>query len=177
MLNPAHRNQKQSQRSLASVWTRLASALVLLAACAGCGTAGIEHISTTGPGWKVQEGQAVWRPDRNRPELSGDMVVAICSDNSYVFDFSKTPLPVVHGQTTATNWLIEFPAAKLGFGGRNQPPTRFTWLYLQKALSGQPLPKRFQFTRNSEGSWRLENTRTGEFIEGYLAPSLSGPTK
>ena len=142
----------------------------LLLACAGCGAPGIERLAAAGPGWRIQQGQAVWRPSRHRPEWSGDLAVAIREDGSFVFDFSKTPLPVVHGQTTPASWLIEFPAAKLRFGGKSPPPARFAWLRLQQALSGQPLPDPFQFTRLSEGGWRLENTRSGEFIEGYLTP-------
>lgn len=118
----------------------------------------------------MQQGQAVWRPSRNRAELSGDLVMAVRDDGSSLFDFSKTPLPITQGQTTSTNWLIEFPAASMGFGGKNHPPTRFTWLYLQQALSGKPIPEPFQFLRPPDGPWRLENTRTGEFIEGYLSP-------
>ena len=87
-----------------------------------------------------------------------------------VFNFAKTPLPVTAGQTTSTNWLIEFPVRHLSFGGKGHPPTRFAWLYLDAALSGKPLPARLRFTPHPDGSWRLENIKSGEFIEGFLTP-------
>jgi hypothetical protein len=73
-------------------------------------------------------------------------------------------------QTTRTNWLIQFPAGRRGFTGRRQPPARFAWLYLHAALSGEPLPPPLRFERKPDGNWRLENTRSGETLEGFLAP-------
>jgi len=142
----------------------------LLCACGGCGTSGIQRLSASGPGWQTRQGQAVWKPGRNRPELSGDLALAWRADGSFVFDFSKTPMPMAHGQATATNWRIEFPAAKLSFGGRGPAPARFAWLHLQEALEGRLAPGKFVFTRRTDGGWRLENPGTGEFIEGYLDP-------
>jgi hypothetical protein len=133
----------------------------------GCGTSGIPRLQP-GPDWHIQQGQAVWRPNRTRPELSGELVLARQGDGSSVFNFSKTPLPVAAGQTTLTNWLIEFPAQHLAFGGKGAPPVRFTWLYLTWALAGEPLPPHLRFVPNADGRWRLENLKSGEFIEGFL---------
>ena len=83
---------------------------------------------------------------------------------------SKTPMTLVSAQTTGTNWLIQFPPARMSFRGRRQPPARFAWLYLHAALSGQPLVPPFRFEREPEGGWRLENTRSGETLKGFLAP-------
>jgi hypothetical protein len=58
----------------------------------------------------------------------------------------------------------------MGFTGRRQPPARFAWLYLHAALSGEPLPPPLRFERKPDGNWRLENTRSGETLEGFLAP-------
>jgi len=84
--------------------------------------------------------------------------------------FSKTPFPIINAQKTATNWLVEFPARNLKFGGAGAPPARFGWLYLPEAISGKPLPSRFHFVQKPDGAWRLENTRSGEVIAGYLSP-------
>ena len=84
--------------------------------------------------------------------------------------FTKTPLPLVLAQTTPTNWLIAFPSRRMSFGGRRAPPTRFAWLYLHAALAGDPLPSTLRFQRKPDGGWRLENTRSGETVEGFLAP-------
>jgi hypothetical protein len=95
-------------------------------------------------------------------------VLARQSDGSSVFNFSKTPLPVAAGQTTLTNWLIEFPAQHFAFGGKGAPPDRFTWLYLSQALAGEPIPHNLRFVAGADGGWRLENLKSGEFIEGFL---------
>ena len=83
---------------------------------------------------------------------------------------TKTPLPLVLAQTTHRNWFVAFAPQRRSFAGRGAPPARFAWLYLYAALSGEALPAPFHFERKPEGGWRLENTRSGETIEGFLAP-------
>jgi len=139
-------------------------------AAAGCGTPKVERLEPSGPDWRIQQGQATWRPAAKRPELSGDLVLAAQSSGNAVFNFSKTPLPITAGQITTTNWLIEFPARHFVFSGKGRPPARFAWLYLERALRGETLPANLGFARTPEGGWRLENLKTGEFIEGFLAP-------
>lgn len=149
-------------------WLAWLSVLVLLA---GCRTACETPLFTaTGPGWRVQEGQALWRPGREFPELGGELVVASHEDGCCSIEFAKTPLPLVLAQTTHTNWLIEFPPRRMSFAGRHRPPSRFAWLYLSAALSGEPLPSGFRFRWKPDGGWRLENTRSGETVEGFLGP-------
>lgn len=118
----------------------------------------------------MRQGQAVWRPDRKRPELSGDLLFATGNGGMSLFNFSKTPLPIASGQTTSTNWLIEFPARHFVFSGKGEPPERFAWLFLDRALAGEALPSNLQFTRQPEGAWRLENLKSGESIQGFLSP-------
>jgi len=91
-------------------------------------------------------------------------------DGRCVVEFAKTPLPLVTVQTTSNKWFIEFPARRMSFGGRQPPPTRFAWAYLPAALSGDSLPGALRFQRKSDGGWRLENTRSGETVEGFLSP-------
>jgi hypothetical protein len=145
--------------------------LAVVVLTTGCVTfGGGPRISTSGPGWRVLNGQAVWRPGHNRPELGGDLLVARHENGSYIFDFEKTPLPITMGHATSTNWLIQFPARRFSFGGKGQPPVRFTWLYLGAALDGKPLPRPFCFERKPDGGWLLQNTNSGESIEGFLTP-------
>jgi hypothetical protein len=127
-------------------------------------------LSISGPAWHTQQGQALWRANPHMPELGGDLVMATHDDGSCVMHFDKTPLPILVAQTTSTNWVIDFPARRLCFTGRGAPPARFAWLYLPAALAGQPLPPRFRFERKPDGGWRLENTRSGESLEGFLTP-------
>ncbi len=84
--------------------------------------------------------------------------------------FDKTPMAILSAQTTSNQWLIKFPQRNLNFSGHGAGSTRFSWLYLPAALDGKPLPKYFQFERKPDGGWRLENSRTGETVEGYLSP-------
>jgi hypothetical protein len=145
--------------------------LASLALCSGCRTPRESDLFTTaGPGWRVQQGQALWRPRGSMPELGGDVVMASHADGRCVIQFIKTPLPLVLAQTSRTNWLIEFPPRHMGFKGRGSPPKRFAWLYLHAALSGEPLPAGVEFERKPDGGWRVENTRSGEAIQGFLGP-------
>jgi hypothetical protein len=136
----------------------------------GCQTATRSLFTATGPGWHVQEGQALWRPGREYPELGGDLVLASDENGRCLIQFAKTPMTLVSVQTTRTNWLIQFPPRRMGFSGRGPGPTRFAWLYLHTALAGEPLPPPLRFERKPDGGWRLENTRSGETLEGFLAP-------
>ena len=144
--------------------------LPILMLSSGCQTTAQSLFIASGPGWRVQEGQALWRPRAQMPELGGELVVASHEDGRCLIQFSKTPMALVVAQTTRTNWLIQFPPAQMSFSGRRQPPTRFGWLYLPAALSGGKIPPAFRFEREADGGWRLENTRSGETLKGFLAP-------
>ncbi len=135
----------------------------------GCRTASEAPLFTaTGPDWRVEEGQVIWRPGRKSPELGGELMVAHHPDGRWVVQFAKTPLPLVLGQTTHTNWLISFPGQRRSLTGDWPPPSRFAWLYLPAALAGESLPPALRFQRKPDGGWRLENTRSGETVEGFL---------
>ena len=154
-------------------WQRGSMAMVLLAmllVCGGCRTPARPLFTASGPGWHVQQGQALWRAGRGFPELGGDLVVARDEAGRCLIQFSKTPLSLVSVQTTPTQWLIQFPLARRAFSGRRRPPVRFAWLYLRAALAGEPLPEALRFEARSGGAWRLENTRSGETLEGFLPP-------
>jgi hypothetical protein len=149
------------------LWLALLTSVML---SSGCQTANKSLFTATGPGWHVQEGQALWRPGREYPELGGDLVLASNEDGCCLIQFAKTPMTLVSAQTTRTNWLLQFPPQRMEFSGRGPGPTRFAWLYLHTALAGEPLPEPFRFERKPDGGWRLENTHSGETLEGFLAP-------
>lgn len=149
------------------LWVALLPILVL--SC-GCQTTTKSLFIASGPGWHVQEGQALWRPRKGYPEIGGEVVMASHEDGRCLIQFAKTPMALVVAQTTGTNWLIQFPPAQMSFSGRRHPSARFAWLYLHAALSGERLAPPFRFEREPEGGWRLENTRSGETLKGFLAP-------
>ena len=168
--------------------------LAIVALCGGCQTATKTLFIASGPGWHVREGQALWRPGRQYPEIAGDVVMASDDHGRSFVQFAKTPMTIVSVQTTPTRWLVQFPPEHLGFSGSRtppggnrpplfrapkdfvpenlviRPPTRFLWVYLPDALSGQPLPASLHFSREPDGGWRLENSRTGETLEGFFSP-------
>jgi hypothetical protein len=149
----------------------LGSALLAgLALCCGCQTNTKSLFTATGPGWNVQVGQALWRPGRGMPEIAGDLVFARDQEGRRLLQFDKTPMSMMSAQTTSNRWLIQFPPRQMSFSGHGPGPTRFLWLYLPAALAGEKLPSTLHFERKPEGGWRLENTRTGESLEGFLAP-------
>jgi len=149
------------------LWSALLAVLVL--SC-GCQTTTQSLFTASGPGWHVQQGQALWRPKNGLPEIGGDLVLAGDTNGRALIQFDKTPMSLVFVQTTSDRWLIRFPQQQMGFSGHGSGPARFAWLYLPSALAGKPLPAPFHFERKPDGGWRLENTRTGETLEGFLSP-------
>lgn len=138
--------------------------------CGGCRTTPKSLFTAAGSDWKVQTGLALWRPETGKPEIGGDLVLAGDAAGRRLLQFDKTPLSVVSVQMTSNEWLVQFPQVGRSFSGHQPGPTRFLWLYLPAALTGETLPTPLQFKRKPEGGWRLENSKTGESLEGFLAP-------
>ena len=143
--------------------------LLLLLLC-GCATNRQSLFTAAGPEWHVQQGQALWRPKSGLPEFGGDLVFARDDAGRCLIQFDKTPMAILSAQVTSNEWLIKFPQRQMSFSGHGAGWTRFAWLYLPAALDGKPLPKNFRFEQKADGGWRLENSRTGETLEGFLAP-------
>lgn len=143
---------------------------VLLLAGGGCRTTPAPRADFAAPGWTVLSGQAVWKPSANRPELTGDLLVATNANGSYFMQFSKMPFPLVTAQTTDNQWQIEFGASASAWHGRNPPPGRFAWFQLPRALLGATLDRPWRFTPATNSLWRLENPDTGETVEGIVSP-------
>ncbi len=141
-----------------------------LAVFCGCQTTTKSLFTAAGPGWNVQQGQALWRPGHGMPEIAGDLVFAHDQEGRRLLQFDKTPMSMVAAQTTSNRWLIQFPPRQMSFSGHGPGPTRFLWLYLPPALAGEKLPSGLHFERKPDGGWRLENTHSGESLEGFLAP-------
>ena len=122
-------------------------------------------------GWQVRQGQAVWKPNKNAPELSGELVYASHPDGRFLLQFLKTPITLVEAQGDKEAWQISFPPQGQTIGGSRAhlPSQRLGWMYLAQALQAQALPGDWTFTSKPDG-WKLGNARTGEVIEGYLRP-------
>lgn len=118
------------------------------------------------PGWRVQQGQAVWRPTRSRPELAGELILATQANGDLFVQFAKTPFSLATAQVLDGQWQIEFGDGNRRWGGSGEPPARFAWFQLPRALDNESLDKHWRFTQPATDSWRLENSRTGETLEG-----------
>src|SRR5579872_919417 len=114
-------------------------------------------------GWVTRQGQAVWRPKKEGPEIAGELLVATNPDGRSFVQFTKTPLPFVVAQSTASSWQIQFVPNNKTYSGRGTPPSRLVWLWLPRVLSGSSPPKSWSWRRLEGDRWRLENPRTGEF--------------
>jgi hypothetical protein len=119
------------------------------------------------PGWHVQQGQAVWKPTRNRPELAGELLLATNADGNFFVQFTKTPFPLATARVSGETWQIEFGSGEHSWRGRGRPPpARFVWFQLPRALAGQNVNRNWKFQRRTNDRWRLENPRTGESLDG-----------
>ena len=141
--------------------------VILLSAC---NTRPLPPANFSAPGWKIQQGQAVWRAKKTSPEIAGELLFATNSEGRTVLQFTKTPFPFVITQTTTNSWQLEVPAQNRKYSGSGKPPARISWFHLPNALKGIAPPKPWIFLKPENENWHLENKNSGEMIEGYLAP-------
>ncbi len=144
---------------------------LVLVLCAGCRTTPpLPTADFSAPGWHVQQGQAVWKPSQSRPELAGDLLLATNVNGNFFLQFSKMPLPLATARVSGGRWQIEFGADKFSWHGHGNPPDRFAWFQLPRALLDINIGRNWRFTRVETNSWRLKNPRTGESLEGEFFP-------
>jgi hypothetical protein len=132
----------------------------------GCRTTPLPPVNLKEPGWTVRSGQAVWHLPKGQSEIAGDVLVATRADGEGFVQFSKTPFPLVSGRITSKRWEVEFPPQNKHYAAPGNPPVRVLWLYLPKSMSGQKLPSKLSWHQDANG-WRLENSGSGEKVEGY----------
>jgi hypothetical protein len=151
-------------------WYR-ASFLLALVLCVSCRTTScLPPVDFSAPGWGVQQGQAVWKPAKKRPEFAGDLLLATNANGNFFVQFSKNPFPLATAQISGDRWQIEFGADEHAWHGRGAPPDRFVWFQLPRALLAENLSRDWQFERVTTNAWRLANPRTGETLEGKFFP-------
>jgi hypothetical protein len=142
-------------------------ALLIAAFVCGCRTApSLPPADFSAPGWRIQQGQAIWKPSSNRSELAGDLLFATNVNGNFFVQFSKIPFPLASAQISGDQWQIEFGADKFSRSGHGTPPNRFAWFQLPRAFLGVNVDGNWKFTRVVNNSWHLENPRTGETLEG-----------
>jgi hypothetical protein len=154
--------------AISKAFLRLILTLGLLL-CVSCRTAHpLPPADFASPGWRLRQGQAVWRPSKSRPELAGDLLLAVNANGNYVIQFSKTPFTLATAQVADGRWQIEL--ARHFWRGKGAPPKRFVWFQLAPALDGALARAPWRFANQPNQSWRLDNAGTGEFLEGQFFP-------
>lgn len=163
--NPEHQPRSRAL-SLGVVLTLLLAVFVT-----GCRTAPtLPPADFSDNDWQVLHGQAVWKPSKSRPELAGELIVATNRNGDCFVQFDKTPFTLAVAQVSGDQWQINLGGGRYVTGGHGQPPRRFSWFQLRRALAGEPLRSPWTVTRPEKDSWRLENFWTGETLEGALDP-------
>ena len=191
MFKKIHRNGAMdslgSNRPSRLVFFRLraflpAAGLVLAASLsAGCKTVPAPApVDFAKSGWNVQHGQAVWKANKDAPELAAEILIAMHSSEGMVIELTKTPFPLVIARVGPSGWRMEFVADKRVVQGAGAPPSRLPWprsrvplavLQLPRLLGRQSAPRDWKFSSPESNRFRIENTSTHETLEGFLEPA------
>jgi hypothetical protein len=154
------------------LWIRLIfTCCVLLPLLVSVGCRSLQPIPAANlsePGWKLQQGQGLWRTSEDAPEIAGEILFATHPDGRTVLQFAKNPIPFVNVQTSNELWRIEFVPQQKQFSGKGTPTTRLIWVHLSRALSGQKTQPPLRLERKSPDEFTFKNLSTGENISGFL---------
>lgn len=121
-------------------------------------------------GWHLRQGQAVWKASGRAPEIAGELTLATHPTGAVSVEFAKPPISLVVAQRTASGWRIESPNRSRAYAGRGQPPHRIVWFVLARCLQGSPAPRGWTFERHGPDAFLMRHERSGQSLEGYLAP-------
>ena len=142
----------------------------LMLALVGCAGPELSPVNLAAPGWRVQETQALWRSKRGAPELIGELLVATHPDGSRLVQFSKQSLPLITAQVATNGWSISSPLRSGRFGGTHTPTYRVPWFQITELPPANgPRERHWSRSVSTDGTWRLANESTGEYLEG-VAP-------
>lgn len=149
--------------------------LTLGVALALLGGAGCRALPTLPPadlnagGWSVRHGQAIWKPNQFRPELAGELLLATNVNGDCLIEFTKTPFVLATARQSGDLWLAQIGGGRHEWQGHGAGPRLFSWFELPHVLAGEKSSPSWRFTQTN-GTWRLENWRNGEWLEGVLPP-------
>jgi hypothetical protein len=142
----------------------LSSAILLFAACASPG-GGAPPVDLSAPGWTVRQGQALWQPDHDKPEIAGDVVLSTHPSGGSYIQFSKT-LPILSARIQpGGRWEFENTSENKRYSGGGTPPKRIVWLQFLRVLEGQEISGRWTVARPSPDFVSLENEFSGERLQ------------
>lgn len=141
----------------------------VLISLTGCRTAPpIQPVNLQEPGWTLHEGQAVWTLPKHDTTIAGGLLIATHPSGDVFAQFSKGPMTMALAQRSLTAWRLEIPARSKIYSTHGKPPRRIIWFQLANALTDSSLDKGWVWTIDSQEKWALENTRSGELLEGVF---------
>ncbi len=150
-------------------WLLTGGALLALL-LASCRTVpDLPPVNLSEPGWTLRQGQAVWRLDRDKPEIAGELLFATRGDRA-MLQLTKNPLPFVTAQTVGERWQIQFVPQRRKFTGLGEPSPRLLFVHLARALNGRKPPEPLIFQQTAQQGFTLENPKSGETVSGFLNP-------
>jgi len=158
---------KRARLGIRGLWTALALAAVVGSSCRTFPD--LPAVNLSEPGWKMHQGQAVWRSQRDAPEIAGEILFATHAGDRALLQLTKNPLPFVNAQVNGARWEVEFVPQRRKFNGQGTPTPRLLWVHLARALNGTKPPEPLQFAQTEPHGFTLENPKTGESITGFLS--------
>lgn len=162
MKHPKHQ-RLSSRRGFALSCFCLAS--VLLAGCVSGPP--LAPVNLSAAGWTARRGQAVWKPGTNKPELTGDLLLASDQRGNHYLEFSKT-IPLLTFRTSDDRWELNIPPENKHHSGRGNGPNRLAWAQLIRFMDGGEPAKGWDFAKISERQYVLVNDYRGERLEVHL---------
>ena len=138
------------------------ASLVFLAACLSPGSR--PPVALDAPGWRVRQGQALWRTEAKKPEIAGDVILSTHPAGGSSIQFLKT-LPILSARVWPGGWEFNNTPENETHSGGGDPPKRVVWLQLLRALEGREVADRWTVARPSDRYIVLENPNSGERLE------------
>jgi hypothetical protein len=140
---------------------------VAFCAVIGCATVSFPPLDLGAPGWQTRQAQAIWQPDREKPEIAGDLIIGTHPSLGAMVEFLKT-FPIASAQTSDDSWEINFPPQRRHYSGRGKGPARVVWLQLIAALESRTPAAPWTLSKPSASILTLENKKTGERLEVHF---------
>jgi hypothetical protein len=141
-----------------------------LAGCAALPQKTLPPLDTSGPGWEVRQGQALWKPGNEDPEIAGDVVVSLHPSAGAYVQFSKT-LPILSARLVPEGWEFHTIAEDKRYSGGGSPPNRIVWLQMLRVLDGQKISDRWSVAHPSDLFVSLQDSFKGEHLEIRFQPA------
>lgn len=141
----------------------------------GCGTlVPLQTMNRGEEGWKLQQGQGIWKGENAADELVIGFALATHPDGRAQLQVFKEILLLATVQIGSSHWVVDEPLRKRRVSGRVvdgealRPPTREAWLQLVLGLSGSTIDGAWKLERNGTERVLFQNSATGERMELFF---------